>query len=238
MFTYITVLSLVSFFMILTGQGIHESFTTMSTWVRFLSWVNSLMSGQVTGMNEGFSTLLTCQWFFASMDLFQCLNTTFFLQGLLKLFTLTQLISSASSPIILMRTGMTTRLIRLSTFTDVLSSRSTLKCLKGLRINEIFPTCLMFNSLLHMFLKHIWFLFSLTLNDHIRRWVTTDVFYIHAAFINCDCRMTVCINSILWHLLVGLCTLTTVFIVTESLKDLNSGKTKMEVIIAILLLNK
>lgn len=145
-------------------------------------------------MNEGFTTFLTCQWFFSSMDPFQCLNTTFFLQGLLKLLTFTKLISSASSPIILMRTGITIRLIRLFTFTDVLSSRSTLKCLKGLRINEIFPTCLMFNSLLHMFLTHIWFLFGLTLNDHIGGCMTIDVFYIHAAFINCDCRMTALIT--------------------------------------------
>lgn len=54
-----------------------------------------------------------------------------------------------------------------------------------------------------------------------------DVFCIDAAFINYDCRMIVCINNILGDLLVGLCTFTTVFIVTESLNDLDSEKTKM-----------
>ena len=54
-----------------------------------------------------------------------------------------------------------------------------------------------------------------------------DVFCIDAAFINYDCRMTVCVNNIHGYLLVGLCTFATVFIVTESLNDLNSEKTKM-----------
>lgn len=40
--------------------------------------------------------------------------------------------------------------------------------------------------------------------------------------------MIVCINSILWYLLVGLSTLTTMFIATESFNNLNSEKKKGE----------